>query len=133
MTPQYTVYKSALCDFSLFTCLLLLILGIIPGVIYIVYKVLYAKNYCVEFYEDKYIVRSGIISKKETETVFKGVYSVSMEQNLSGRMFRYGSVYADVVGKHDLALIGISDPQECKEYLQTRKVDSADINASVLN
>lgn len=133
MEPQYTVYKSLLCDFKLFTCIILFILGIIPGVIYTLYKFLYAKNYSIEFYDDKYVVKSGILSKTKSETVFKGIYSVSMKQTLSGRIFHYGSVSADVVGTHDIYIDGVKNPEEFKQYLQTRKVNSSEIKPSVIN
>ena len=123
MNPKYVATRSALSDFSFFFCVLLLILGIIPGVLYIVIKKAAAHSYRINFYDDKYVLKSGILNKSETSTVFKGVVGVSVEQSIKGRMFDYGIVKVDLVGKHQLVLGGVKNPAGLKKYLETRKVD----------
>lgn len=123
MNPKYVATRSALSNFSFFFCALLFILGILPGVLYIVIKRASAHSYHVCFYEDKYVLKSGILSKTETVSAFKGIIGVSVEQSIKGRMFDYGIVKVDLVGKHQLVLGGVKNPAGLKKYLETRKVD----------
>ena len=133
MEAKYTATRSSLFDFNFFICILLLVLGLIPGIIYILVKNLSAHNYKVMFYDDKYIVKSGIINTHEDELVFKGVLAVSIDQSLKGKMFNFGDVKVDVVGANNITLCGVKDPEALKKYLLSRKVDIADIRHTVTN
>lgn len=133
MEAKYTATRSSLFNFSFFICILLLVLGLIPGIIYILVKNLSAHSYKVIFYDDKYIVKSGIINTHEDESVFKGVLTVSINQSLKGKMFNFGDVKVDVVGKNNITLYGVKNPEALKKYLQSRKVDIADIRNIVTN
>ena len=133
MEAKYTATRSSLFDFNFFICILLLVLGLIPGIIYILVKNLSAHSYKVIFYDDKYIVKSGIINTHEDESVFKGVLTVSINQSLKGKMFNFGDVKVDVVGKNNITLYGVKNPEALKKYLQSRKVDIADIRNIVTN
>ena len=133
MEAKYTATRSSLFDFNFFICILLLVLGLIPGIIYILVKNLSAHSYKVMFYDDKYIVKSGIINTHEDELVFKGVLAVSIDQSLKGKMFNFGDVKVDVVGANNITLCGVKDPEALKKYLLSRKVDIADIRHTVTN
>ena len=133
MEAKYTATRSSLFDFSFFICILLLVLGLIPGIIYILVKNLSAHSYQVIFYDDKFIVKSGIINTHEDESVFKGVLSVSINQSLKGKMFNFGDVKVDIVGTKNITLCGVKDPEALKKYLQSRKVDVAEIRHTVIN
>ena len=133
MEAKYTATRSSLFDFNFFICILLLVLGLIPGILYILVKNLSAHSYKVMFYDDKYIVKSGIINTHEDELVFKGVLAVSIDQSLKGKMFNFGDVKVDVVGANNITLCGVKDPEALKKYLLSRKVDIADIKHTVTN
>ena len=133
MEAKYTATRSSLFDFNFFICILLLVLGLIPGIIYILVKNLSTHSYKVMFYDDKYIVKSGIINTHEDELVFKGVLAVSIDQSLKGKMFNFGDVKVDVVGANNITLCGVKDPEALKKYLLSRKVDIADIKHTVTN
>ena len=133
MEAKYIAKRSSFFDFRFFICILLLVLGLIPGIIYILVKNLSAHSYQVIFYDDKYVVKSGIINTHEDESVFKGVLTVSINQSLKGKMFNFGDVKIDVVGKNDITLCGVKDPEALKKYLLSRKVDIADVRHTVTN
>ena len=133
MEAKYTATRSSLFDFNFFICILLLVLGLIPGIIYILVKNLSAHSYKVIFYDDKYIVKSGIINTQEDELVFKGVLAVSINQSLKGKMFNFGDVKVDVVGANNITLCGVKDPEALKKYLLSRKIDIADIRHTITN
>ena len=69
--------------------------------------------------------RKGLISKNEKETTFKGVVSVNVQQSFWGRIFNFGDVYIDLVGKNNLVLEGIAKPYELKKFLETKLVDDS--------
>lgn len=85
-------------------------------------KIVKAKHFVIEFYHDKVITKSGVIAKHEKQTAFFGVYSVSVHQSMSGRMFDFGDVVADVRGKWDINTRKIKAPKELKEYLESKIV-----------
>lgn len=80
------------------------------------------KNERIEFYDDKVVVKSGVLPKKERKSVFTGVLSVSVEQSLWGGLFHYGNVNVDVMGKWDVNLEGVYKPKELEAYLETKIV-----------
>lgn len=133
MEAKYVCKRSALYNFHFLRCVILLVLGVIPGIIYIIYKNVEANHNLVEFYEDKVILKSGIFNTKEDESIFKGVLSVSVSQTMGGKMLNYGTVSVDVVGRHNLHLEGIKNPNELKKYLLTRKIEASEINHTITN
>ena len=94
---------------------------IIPLIVMIV-DIMVRKNERIEFYDDKIVVKSGVLTKKEQKTMFSGVLSVSIEQSLWGRMFHYGNVKVDVMGKWDVDLDSVCKPKELEAYLETKIV-----------
>ena len=125
--PEYVAVKSPFYDMNFLVCIVLCILGVIPGVIYIIYHVIEAKHNLVEFYSDKYVRKSGVFNTVEKEIVFMGVLSVTLTQPLAGKILGYGTVTADVAGKHDLSFAGVKEPNALKDYLLTRKIGAGSI------
>lgn len=117
--PNYTARKSVMPVIE--PLLLVFFWLIIPLIIQIV-KIVAAKKEVIEFYDDRVIRKSGILNKKETQSVFMGVYAVSIYRSLAGRMFGYGDLILDVPGKWDIATTGIKDPEGLKAYLETKVV-----------
>ena len=129
MNPNYVAKKSVVPALNFW--LILLSVLIVPLIIQI-FKILDAKSYSAEFYDDKVIVKGGVFSVSERQSVFAGVYSVSVYQSLFGRMFNYGSLRIDAVGKWDVNTEGIKDPHKLKEYLET-KISAQGVNPVVFN
>ena len=92
---------------------------VIPLIIQIA-RILSAKYYSIEFYDDKIVVKSGVLNKNESQSVFVGVYSVSVSQSFVGRIFNYGDIKVDCPGKWDIDTTGIKDPSELKKYLENK-------------
>ena len=115
MTPNYVAKKSVTAALSFW--LIVFFWLVIPLIIQIA-RILSAKCYSIEFYDNKIVVRSGVLSKQEEQSVFGGVYSVSMSQSFFGRIFNYGSVRVDCPGKWDVGTENIKDPSALKKYLE---------------
>ena len=120
MKPDYVATKSA-CSVLTFwrVVLCVFIIPIIP----LVFRILAAKEYRLEFYADKIIIRSGFLNRKENTMVFMGVTGVSVSRTLWGQIFGYGNVEVDCVGKWDVNhTTYIKDPKKLQAYLETRVV-----------
>ena len=122
MEPLYVAKKSKLCSFSL---LRILFCWLIVPVIFIIIDMIKTNVEKVEFYDKKVTERNGLISKNEKETTFKGVVSVNVQQSFWGRIFNFGEVYVDLVGKNNLHLEKIAKPYELKKFLETKIVDDS--------
>ncbi len=125
MQAQYVVKKSPI---AAITPLCLLFFWLIIPLFIMIGRMIVNSCYSAEFYEDKIIIRSGVLNKQEKISVFAGVLSVSISQSLMGRIFGYGDVNVDVKGKWDVTTECIKDPKGFKAYLESRVVDASSIN-----
>ena len=117
MTPNYVAKKSTASVLSFW--LIILFWLIIPVFIQIA-RILAAKCYSIEFYDEKMVVKSGVLAKKEDQTVFAGVYAVSINQSILGRIFDFADIKVDCPGRWDVDTTGIKNPTGLKSYLQER-------------
>ena len=115
-------------DKEVFICIILLVLGVVPGLIYILVKYLKASHHVITFYKGKFVIRTGIIHTNETETIFKGVLSASVQQGLKGKIFKYGDVRVDVAGKNNLFLTGVKNPNALRDYLKGKQLEADTLN-----
>ena len=122
-TPNYVATKSAWACVSflwIVACIL-----IIPLII-LIFRIISIKHYRIEFYDDKVIVKSGWLNTNTRQMTFAGVTAVGVNQTLWGKIFGYGNVWVDCVGKWDLSTTTyIKNPAALEEYLQTKiiKID----------
>ena len=120
MKPEFVAKKSAwevITFLGILSCIL-----IIP-IFVLIYRIFAIKQFTLEFYKDKIIVKQGLLVKSKKQMVFMGVTSVSIERGLWGQIFNYGDVVVDCVGKWDISLTThIKNPEALEAYLQTRIV-----------
>ncbi len=69
---------------------------------------------------DKYIItRKGLINVKETRSVMTPIIGISVEQSVTGKIFNYGNVKIDKIGKGwDVDFKYIKKPDQFKMFLQ---------------
>jgi len=101
---------------SILACIL-----IIP-IFILVIRILIIKKEKITFYNDRIVVEEGFFTKKVNEFSFAGVFSVSTRQSLWGRMFKYGDVIIDFVGKNDINTRYVKNPEQLVSYLKSRIV-----------
>ena len=117
MQPNYIVKKSVVPVLSVW--LILFFWLVIPLIIQIV-RIAAAKSFSVEFYDNKIVMKSGLLNKQEKQSVFVGVNTVSISQSFLGRIFGYGDVKVDCRGKWDVDTYGICNPKGLKAYLESK-------------
>ena len=95
---------------------------LIVPIFIIVFRVFCFKAEKITFYEDKIVYEKGILNKQKKSFAFAGVFSVDVNQSLFGRMFKYGDVNIDFVGKTDIKTNYIKNPRELEAFLEARLV-----------
>ena len=112
----YTVKKSKLGALTFWR---IIFFWLIIPLILIIKDLLKYSNESIEFYEDRIIHKSGILNKKVRQVAFSGVYSVSTEESLFGRIFKYGNVIVDAVDSWgDINTKNVKNPKEFAKFLE---------------
>ena len=125
MTPNYTAKKSVVSVLSFWgivACILIIPLFVL------IYRILEVKKYRIEFFDDKIITYKGLLNTSKKQTVFMGITATSVDQPLSGKIFNYGHVKVDCVGKWDVDTTYIKNPNELEAYLQTKIISGQATN-----
>lgn len=117
--PNYVATKSAWKAVTFWRVALFWL--IIPLIVMIVQSIA-LKHERIEFYDDKIVIKSGVLSRNERKSIFTGVLCVSVNQSLWGRIFGYGDVVVDAMGKWDVNSKGVRNPKELEAYLETKIV-----------
>ncbi len=115
MGANYVAKKSAWGAVSIWT---ILFCWLIIPIVVMIFKIIALKFETIEFYDEKVVQRSGIIAKRERQSLLTNVTSVSVNQSVLGRIFNYGDVQVDLIGKWDVNTNGISNPHKLKEFLE---------------
>lgn len=125
---NYVITKSALKAFTLWR--ILFIWTIIPIFIILIH-IWILKRDKTYFYDDKIISKSGLVSKHIKETSFVGISTVRIDQSLWGRMFRFGDLYIDIIGKWDIKISGAKHPEIAREFLSQYIVSKENITSII--
>ncbi len=88
MVPNY-VAKKSVWDIFRNKWWFLWSLLVIPLII----KIICVKSWSIEFYDNRYVVKSGVFNKIEIKQIFSGVLSVTTFQPFWGRVFNYGYLF----------------------------------------
>lgn len=115
MKANYVAKKSAWGAVSIWS---ILFCWLIIPIFVMIFKIIALKAESIEFYDGKVVQKSGILSKREKQSLLTNVTSVSVNQSLWGRIFNYGDVKVDLIGKWDIDTVGISRPNELKAFLE---------------
>ena len=129
MEPLYIAKKSKLCSFSL---LRILFCWLIIPVFLIIYDLIKYSKEVVEIYDTCIKEKSGVLSKNEKQTTFAGVVSVNVNQSLFGRIFNYGTITIDIVGKGNICIESAKKPFELKNFLESKFIDSKNASTTIV-
>ena len=117
--PIIVAKRSFIGTYGLFLPFLLLLFFwlIIPLIVFIC-LVVANSTYTHSIYADRYVYEGGLLSHKEHVQTMTKVLSISFNQSLMGKLFKYGSVDMAVVGCGDIVIRAcetlIADGQQIK-------------------
>ena len=129
MKPNYVAKKTAWAGV---TPLCVLFFWLVIPLIVMICRIVSLMHQVTEFYDGYVIVKSGVLSKNERKPVFPSILSVSVSQTFWGRIFGYGDVSVDVVGKWDINLYGVCDPKGLRKFLEDKVTSAKDIKSVVV-
>ena len=130
MQPSFIAKKSAVPYVKWWEILFFWL--IVPLIIMIV-DILKAKHYSLEFYPGIAVIKKGVLAKSEEKFVLPGVLEISVHQSILGRIFNYGSLKIDAVGKWDIDTENISKPKELKKYIEEKLVNPNAIRPMIVD
>lgn len=119
MKPDYVAKKSILgeCGGKIFICILFCWL-IVP-IFLMIYMIIKAKKFRIEFYKDKVIMHRGFLHTEEQQSILTTIVGVRINRSIAGNIFNYGDVVVDMVGRWDIDTRAIKDPVALKNYLES--------------
>ena len=122
---------SALSDFASYVPLLAIIFGILALIplISIIVDVILLRTQYVEFYDSFVIKKKGVFNKTEERCMFPKVLSCNVYRSFWGRVFNYGNIQVDVIGKWDVDLTNIKRPLYVRKYLENHFISAKEIRA----
>jgi len=124
--PHIVARKSILPAFKLWRVLLFWL--IVPLVMIIVDVIILRSQY-VEFYDSFVIKKRGVFNKTEERCMFPKVLSCNVYRSFWGRVFNYGNIEIDAIGKWDVDLTGIKRPLFVRKYLENHFISAKEIRA----
>ena len=128
--PNYVAKKSI---WSAIKISRILFCWLIFPVIILLVDILIKKHERIEFYDDYVVVKSGVLAKKERRAPLIGIVGVSISQSFRGRIFKYGDIFIDVVGRWDINTKNIANPNGLKEYLEPLISKSSKLQSFIMN
>ena len=128
--PSYVIRKSG---WSVIRPWHILLSFLIVPLFIMIWKIINIKDETISFYSNKVVLRSGILNKHEKTTILTPVLSVTVKQTFWGRIFNYGNIYIDVVGKWDINMRGVKNPMEAKAYLEKFVANGRNVRPVVMN
>ena len=124
--PHIVARKSILPAFQLWR---ILTFWLIIPLIMIIVDVVKLKSQYVEFYDSFVIKKKGVFNKTEERCMFPKVLSCNVYRSFWGRVFNYGDIKVDAIGKWDVDLIGIKRPLYVRKYLENHFISAKEIRA----
>lgn len=90
--------------------LLVLLIWLIIPLIILIFLYISNKTYTYMIYTDKIVYEGGFVSRESKVQTLTKVLSASYDQSFFGRIFDYGSVYVNLVGRGGLYIEDCIDP-----------------------
>ena len=124
--PHIVARKSILPAFKLWRVLLF---WLIVPLILIIIDIIKLKYQYVEFYDTFVIKKRGVFNKIEEKCMFPKVLSCHVYRSFWGRVFNFGDISVDAIGKWDVDLTAIKRPLLIRRYLENHFISAKEIRA----
>lgn len=102
-------------------------------VLSIIFTIIEASKSEIRIYDKFIITKKGIFNVKETRSVMTPIVGVSVEQSLGGKIFNYGNIKIDKMGRGwDVDCTYIKNPEAFKRFLQERMEEQNTDNVTMI-
>lgn len=88
--------------------------------------IILAKTFTLRVYKDRIVTRNGLIRRTEVQEVNFGLIILGVRESFWGRVFDFGEVEVQCVGRADKIYVGIFDPWGLRSCLQENFVQKSD-------
>ncbi len=72
----------------------------------------------VEFYNSYVMKKKGVFNKTEEKVIFPKVLGCNVYRSIWGRLFNYGNIKIDAIGRWDVDLIKVKNPLQIRKYIE---------------
>ena len=104
------------------------LVALVPLILIIVDVVILRSQY-VEFYDSFVVKKRGVFNKTEEKCMFPKILSCHVHRTFYGRIFNYGNIEIDAIGKWDVDLTFIKRPLYIRKYLENHFISAKEIRA----
>ena len=98
-------------------------------VVFVVVDVIILRSRYVEFYDSFVVKKSGVFNKTDEKCMFPKILSCNVHRSFWGRIFNYGNIQIDAIGKWDVDLTYIKRPLYVRKYLENHFISAKEIRA----
>ena len=124
--PHIVARKSILPAFKLWRVFTFFL--IVPLIMIIVDVIILRSQY-VEFYDSFVIKKRGVFNKTEERCMFPKILSCNVYRSFWGRVFNYGDISIDAIGKWDVDLKGVKAPLYIRKYVENHFISAKEIRS----
>ena len=125
--------KEMLPDVVFYALYALTALCVIIPMAIMIFKIANIKDDQIWIYPNKVVKKWGILQKHEDTNIFTAILSVTAHQTFWGRIFNYGTLKVDVMGKWDFDMRGIKDPFKARDFLEQYAANGMGMQQVIMN
>ncbi len=119
MEPNFVANKSIWSEYGGRITLCVLLCWLIVPIFLIIYMIIKAKRFRLEFYDQRVVMRSGVFNTEEKQALLTNIIGVRISRSLGGNLFNYGDVFVDIVGHWNIDTTAIKYPKQLKAFLES--------------
>ena len=111
--------------------MLTLVFGVLAGVmlLIIIGLVIYTRSVYVKFYDGHVVKHKGVFNKHIEKCMLPKIISCNVYCPFWGRIFKFGDVKIDTIGKWDIDLIGYKYPNRIRKRLEPYFISAQEVRA----
>ncbi len=118
----------SIAEYVPLSAILFAAIAVIPVVLVVIDVIILRSRY-VEFYDSFVVKKSGVFNKTDEKCMFPKILSCNVHRTFLGRIFNYGNIQIDAIGKWDVDLTNIKKPLYVRKYLENHFISAKEIRA----
>lgn len=110
---------------------LTIVFGALSGImlLIIIGFIIYTRSTYVKFYDGHVVKHKGVFSKHIEKCMLPKIISCNVHCSFWGRIFKFGDVKIDTIGKWDIDLIGYKYPNRIRKRLEPYFISAQEVRS----